>query len=1050
MNKLIVYLTLLSISIGYCKSDTLEMNFKTPPDNAKPHTFWHWMNGHISKDGISKDLEAMKRAGLGGFMLWNTTEGTPKGSVDFMSDQWWKMLKYTISESNRLGLEMSIFNCGGWSSSGGPWVTPDMAMQEVVWTEKRVMGPQNFDEILDIPEPALGIERDMARNPEVNKRYYVPREKVRGYYKDIALLAFPTPKSDKTDKPFRLENWKNKAGFSKMKTQYSLDKRKVNDSDIIQPDKIIVLNSDIDSNGRLKWKIPSGEWTILRVGYQPTGRQNHPAPAEGTGLEIDKFSSSALELQWKNTVEKFITAAGNNTGKSFKGVHIDSYEVGHQNWNVSFYNDFLRLRGYDLLNFLPTLTGRIVNDIETTEKFLWDYRKTISDLIARNYYGRFAELSRENKLKFSLEPYGEYGNTDDFIISGIPEIPVCEFWALKNNPYHTATAKLSSSAAHTYGRKIVGAEAFTGAPEKIFEEHPYAFKAQGDYFFCRGINQFSYHTFTHDPYNKAPGFGLGTYGSHFDSRNTWWPYVGAYLTYVSRCQYLLQQGQFVADMLYFVGEDAPQVAELRENLIPSPPVGVDYDFCNRFVLEQIVVRDGQLVLPDGMSYRMLVLPNITHMRPEVLNVIERLVASGATVIGPKPIRAPSLADEGSVYKMTELADRIWGKCDGINLFRSLYGKGRIYWNEPIHLIISELNLKPDFSYEVFGDADFGPTFHNGEGVEYIHKRVDDIDIYFVSNQHHLPKKIQATFRIKGRIPELWHPENGTTEHAAIYRSTGDGRTTINLNLDPAGSVFVIFRRPMTNEKTVISVVKNSENTDVKIRRENNNFFIRSGESGNYVISTSDGKNTNVRLSKVPETINLSDHWQVFFPSGHGAPDSVIFPKLMSLSEHEQYDVKHFSGTAIYKKEFVLNRELLKRNQIITLDLGDVQVIAEVWLNGKNIGVLWKTPYAVDVTNFLRFGSNQLEIKVANLWVNRLIGDRIYPDNAEWTTKTGSTAKGKGLAKIPDWVMTNSPRPVKERKAFVAWQWPHLQQKDLLPSGLIGPVRLVTELEVLVK
>ncbi len=1023
-----------------------EKGFVTPTESYRPHTFWHWMNGHISQNGITDDLEAMKSAGLGGFLLWNTSEGIPEGPVRYMSDQWWELLEHTISESKRLGLEMAIFNAGGWSSSGGPWVTPDLAMQELVWTEKYITGPMSFDEVLEIPEPALGIERDMARNPEVNKRYYVPREQVRGFYKDIALLAFPTLQSDTSNQPYRIEGWREKAGFGKLRSGYVPDRRAITDENKIEPNQVIELTPKLDVNGRLKWEVPPGNWTLLRIGYQPTGRQNHPGPVGGSGLEIDKLSAQALDFHWKNTVAKYIHSAGEKTGETFRQVHIDSYEVGHQNWNVSFEQDFLHLRGYNIRKYLPTVTGRVVKDVETTERFLWDFRKTLSDLIIKNYFGRVAELSQQSGLHFSLEPYGHYGNTDDFLTAGVPHVPTAEWWAFRNLPYHKVTAKLAASAAHTYDRPIVDSEAFTGPPDRIFEEYPGSMKAQGDYFFCQGVNRYNFHTFAHDPYNKPPGLGLGSYGSRIDRRNTWWPFIGAWLEYISRCQYMLQKGSVVADILYFTGEDAPQVASPRMELSPPPPYGYDYSFCTFEVLEQIEVKDGLLVLPHGMTYRLLVLPTARHMRPGVLETIEKLVASGATVVGPKPLKTPGLegGEEGELH-MKKLADNMWGDCDGEAITVNPYKKGRIYWGLSLDSLFNNMNLPPDFTFTVLSDREYGTTIYSGTGMEYIHRKMEDIDWYFISNQHDQPKTIEAIFRIKDRLPELWNPENGHIAVAPRFRTTPDGRMAVTLDLEQSGSVFVVFRQPLHDETGVVSVVRNGLPANVTLQHMDDNILLlKSDEVGTYVVKNGNGVYAEVSIAAIAEPIELSGPWQVSFPSGWGAPEHIMMDNLVCLTTHDHHDVKHFSGIITYHKDIEIPTDMLADNQLMTLDLGDVQFIAEVVLNGKNLGVLWKEPYTIELTDYLQPGNNRLEVRVANSYVNRLIGDRYYPDDSEWTTKTGSTARGMGLTKIPDWVIDDTKRPSPERKAFVAWKWPHLEDKEPLPSGLIGPVKIFTE------
>ena len=1027
--------------------DDLSQGFMTPAPAYGPHTWWHWMNGHITREGITRDLEAMKQAGLAGFTMFNVTEGIPPGPVKFASEPWWEMVTHTIDESERLGLDMGVMICAGWATTAGPWVTPDMAMQEVVWTERRVQGPVIFEGQLDIPEPALGIERDMKRDPEINKRYYVDREQVRGHYRDIALLAFPTLRGDIAGDPVRLDGWWGKSGFEKL-SEYTTQTAGVAEYDRIDAEQIIDLTALLDADGRLRWDVPPGDWTLLRMGYQPTGRQNHPAPVEGRGLEIDKLSAAAADLHWKHLIAKIVHVAGERTGKTFTRVLIDSYEAGHQNWSHSFAGDFRNLMGYDLTSYLPALTGRIIGAVDETERFLWDFRKTISDLIVENYYGRFASLCKQSGLQLAVEGYGRYGNTDDFIASGSGDIPMCEWWVFANSSYHTATAKLASSAASTYGSQIVDSEAFTGSNNRIFEEYPFAFKAQGDYFFCLGVNRYTYHTFVHDPYMIPPGFGLGSNGSRFDTRNTWWPYVDSYLDYVSRCQYMLQQGHTVADLLYYVGEDAPKAAKPRNEFNPVPPDGLDYEFCSREILDRLQVRDGQLVLPGGSSYRMLVLLTGDRLSLEEMLHIERLVLDGAVVVGAQPSRVSGLNEAASEESgMLEVARRLWGKADGQSVTQHAYGKGRVYWGKPLEEICAGLGILPDFSFELYGDEVYGETQYPGNGMEYIHREIEGAAVYFVSNQHHREKHLEAFFRVGGRVPELWDPSTGRIEDAAVYRTLPDGRTGVTLRLDPAGSVFVVFRRQSGNTPSVTRLEHEGNPVYGHLYREGGRLMLRSSVAGTYRVYDSQGGSRTVTIGELPDAVGLEGAWQADFEPGRGAPKHATLEGLQCLSSHDLAGIRHFSGTVAYRKEFDVARGMLSRGRRVTLDLGDVQVIARVYMNGQDMGVLWKEPYAVDVTGALRPGRNKLEVHVANQWVNRILGDLQEPDDCVWTSKTGSTAPGLSLEYVPEWVIEGTPRPSSGRKAFVAWKWPHFQNKDLLPSGLIGPVRLVNEMTV---
>lgn len=974
-----------------------ETGFQTPPHDAKTQVWYHWLNGNLSKEGITADLEAMKSIGIGGFRVFNAAEGTPPGSATYYSDEWWEMLIHAKKEAKRLGLEMCVMNGPGWSASGGPWNTPENAMQEVVWTEEVVEGPVEFNGKLSIPKPALGLERDMKRDTVINLRYYMPRDYVRGYYNDIALIAFPTPKGEIDGNPYRISRWWEKAGYSKM-ARYIRDEREAPLDEVVHYDEIIDLTDKLDKDGNLQWDVPEGNWTILRVGYQPTGRSNHPAPKGGKGLEVDKMSAAAVDIHWKESVMRMLEAGEEGEKSSITSVTIDSYEAGHQNWTSGFENKFKEMSGYDIRKYLPTIAGRVVESTDATEKFLWDFRKTASDLIVTNYYKRFQTLANENGLRFAAEHYGNFGNTDDFATGKYVDVPATEFWAYKGN-HHGGITKLSSSSAHTYGRKIVGAEAFTGAPENIFETNPRDIKAQGDWYYCKGINQFWLHGYTNSPFIQEPGLLLGSYGSHFNRHNTWWNYANPWFDYMARCQYMLQEGNPKNDVLYYVGEDAPVDPETKEDLHPSIPYGYDYDFCNRDILESVKVKNGKLVLPNGLEYAVLTVMDSDHIRPEVLEILEKLIQDGAVVVANRPTRVPGLNNADEAYaELQNLTARIWGKSDE-NLAKNNVGKGVVYSSESLLGACNDIDLLPDFDFTLDNPGEYGETLFPGNGIEFIHRQTSVTDVYFVSNQHYKPKTIKAKFRISDKMPELWDAETGEITTAPEYMKLEDGRMEVTLRLKEAGSVFVVFRKALTEESA-------------------NNFK---------------------PVEKIGE-LAFSTPWNVSF-KGSGAPDPIVMKELVDITKYDDADVKYFSGTIIYENQIDIDE--LKEGAKMILDLGEVNVAAKVFVNGQLTATLWKRPFRLDITDALKTGKNDLRIDVANLWINRVIGDQELPEDCEWTTNTGSTAKGMGLAKIPDWVQEGKESPTG-RKAFVGWKWDHIKGKELLPSGLVGPVGINIE------
>lgn len=981
---------------------SLESGFKKPADEYKPWTWWHWMNGHVTRESITRDLEEMKRSGLGGFGLWNTHEGIPKGPVKYGSPEWWDLVEHTMDEAERLGLAMEMFNCAGWSATAAPFVTPDKAMQEVAWTESRFSGPGKAKLQLSVPKAVLGLERDMKKNPKINQRYYMPRKGLEGHFRDIAVFAIPS--IPKGEKPWTIKKWRNQVGFNKLSDHFSPDKKKAPKSQLIREDQIHDISEFMNAEGLLEWEAPAGEWTILRIGYQPTGRSNHPASHGGKGLEIDKMSAEAMDFYWEHFLDRVVEMAGDRAGKVFQNILIDSYEAGHQNWTAGFEQKFVAMHGYDLKEVLPILTGRVVGSVEFTERVLWDYRKLINDLIVENYYGRMAELCAEAGVKFAAEPYGRYGNTNDYDAAGKVDIPTCEWWAYAGNQKERiGEAKLAASAAHTYGRKVVSSEAFTGTPQRIFESHPGGIKGQGDYFMAQGVNKFCFHTWAHDPYQQSPGLGLGTYGSRFDSRNTWWPYVGDYLEYLTRNQYLLQQGEFVGDVLCYAGEDAPlksghlyRGAEILKDL----PYSYDYALCNTEILMQLRVEDGKLMTENGSSFRVLQLPESPWMSVAVLQKVEELLQAGAIISGAKPSSAPGNVDAAERKQFAALAKRIWGAANGQGQQSNQSGQGVIYWGMPLGKLLSQHGIAPDFSFSVVGDPKLGKTMYPGLGVDFIHRRVGRDEVYFLSNQHSMSKTINARFRVSGKVAELWFPDSGTICKLEAVPS-GNEHTAIELKLGPDEAYFVVFR---------------------------------------------DGASATAEQSVPWSTteqslVDLSADWDVRFSNG----GSASMTELSSWTQLNEAPLKFHSGTATYQKALALSKKQLDESKEFYLDLGQVDVIAEVRVNGKNCGIAWKAPYRVEVSGALKSGENQIEVTVANLWVNRLIGDQRFEDDHDWTTETGSTAKGEGLKTIPDWVLQNTERPVKERKTFYAWKWPHMKSdKPLLSSGMLGPVKLITK------
>lgn len=1073
----------------------LETGFRNPPFSARPHTWWHWMNGNVSKAGLTADLEAMKKAGLGGAQMFAVDVGLPAGPVPYMSPQWREMIKHAVKEADRLGLELCIHNCAGWSSSGGPWVKPEHAMQALTWSETTVRGPQKFIGTLPQPQPMLVLEERVP------------------YYRDIAVLAFKTPEGEAGK--WRIADIRGKAGFDSnvgpLPAQFPQPP-----GPGIPRAGVLNLTDRLQADGHLNWEAPEGEWTIVRIGHAPTGKNNHPAPPEGRGLECDKLSREALDEHWNGMMAKIIADLGPLAGKTLNNALIDSYEVGNQNWTPKFREEFQKRRGYDLLPFLPVITGRVVDSIEASERFLWDFRRTIADLFADNYFGYFGERCRKQGMKFSTEPYG--GPFDDLQVGGLADIPMGEFWVPGGAAMETT--KIASSAAHTNARRVVGAESFTADDRSgRWLVEPYGIKALGDLIFTQGINRYIFHRYAHQPWNNLkPGMTMGPWGTHLERTVTWWKQAPAWLQYVARCQYLLQSGHFVADAFYLHGEaSAPWDVPFRPGLNPELPTGYDYDIGDvHVVLNRMTVKDGRLVLPDGMEYRVLVLPDSHYMTPALAHKIRDLVREGATIVGPKPERSPSLVGYPACdEEVQQMASEVWGDSDGKSTTSHTFGKGQVFWGAPLKTVFGQMSVLPDFA----------PATDSKEArLVYLHRKADDAEVYFVSNQRYRPEQVDCTFRVAGRVPELWYPDTGRMTSAPIYQER-NGLTTVSLNLDPAGSVFVVFRKPVNGAthfvslsgsgahmtqipsvrleiqkafyeatdgrsgadvtdkvKTMVdagetsipasntvfgdpavNVVKHlrveytlngkplkqivAENETLELLTTRNDTAMspytlsvgKKGEvlltpwqAGSFEVQRSDGKSERVEVREAPQQVNLTGAWKLRFPSGWGAPEQVTLERLISWPEHPNPGVRYFSGTAEYTQTFDVPAKLLETGRALLLDLGRVKNFAEVKLNGHDLGILWKAPFRVEVTGLVQPGENTLSVKVTNLWPNRLIGDEQLPAEVEWN--------GAAIKAWPEWVWGKGTRPKTGRYTFTTWKF-YDKDSPLLESGLIGPVIL---------
>ena len=1002
-------------------ANELESIFRQPPRSARPGVYWFWVNGNISRTGITADLEAMKRVGLGSALVMEVSRGEPAGGTDFMSESWQALCQHALAEARRLGLEVILNNSAGWEGSGGPWITPEQSMQELVWTETSVSGPLWFADKL----PQAG---DPSR-----------------YYRDVAVLAFP-----RVDE-YRLPGFEAKAAYSKSllnklrATPSATPKSKLPFTAGLARDEIMNLSAHMDRAGRLEWNVPPGQWTIMRFGHASNGVGMKPVPKAGQGLNCDKLSPVGIEANFAGMLAKLTAGTGpkpdgpNNSG--LVATHIDSWEHGAQNWTARMRDEFQRRRGYDLLPYLPVMTGRAVGSLEISERFLRDLRQTISELLTENYAGRMRELAHAQGLRFTCEAYN--GPCDDIPYGGMADVPIGEFWFPDGKLIETC--KGMASAAHLYGKPIVAAEAFTAGAKQKGNEHPGNMKALGDQAFCTGVNQFFFHRFTHQPWEgRRPGMGMGPFGIRYERTQTWWEWTPAWHEYLARCQTLLRQGMFVADICYLQPEEPPQ------RVGHHPREGYDWDECTAdAVLTRMTVKDGRLVLPDGMSYRLLALSDSRKMTPQTLRKIKQLVEAGATVLGPRPLTSPSLSDFPNCdAEVNRLGGELWGDCDGERSKEHRVGQGGVIWGETPESCLQRAGVRADFTSN--------PQLH------YIHRRANLSDIYFVANSR--PSAVTATcsFRVDGKRPELWWPEDGRIDGAAQWTVQG-GATHVVITLPPAGSVFVVFRDAITPQDPIVIVKRDGKEVLsahpgaaaqfqplVELRGDERDKVLLTTETpGAYELITSSGKSRPATVASLPPRLVVSGAWQVRFAPNWGGPAAMTFDRLLSWSEHRDPSVKYYSGEAVYTKTLTVSREMFGHSRRLYLDLGEVQVMAQVKCNGKELGQLWKAPFRVDLTDIARPGENQLEIKVVNLWANRQIGDEQMPDDSERLPSGASEHVPPGLIKAwPQWLLDGKPSPT-ERFTFASWRlW--TKGDAPLASGLIGPVQLCSVAELRVK
>ena len=957
---------------------SLEQGFRNPPPQARLRCYWWWLNSNVTKEAITRDLEQMKAKGFAGAIIVDAGGAEQRGNSQvpagpiFAGPQWRELFRHALSEANRLELELSLNIQSGWNL-GGPTVKPEEAAKQSTWSRVQVTGPSRFDGVLEAPPRKLD------------------------FYRDVAVVAYPLKHGAAPQRePIRQFDFKaslKEAGFSTPDTRPLLTDvpARPGEEDTIGT-RVIDLTARMQPDGRLSWQVPEGEWELLRFGYTASAARVSTSSQPWQGLALDYLDRGAFESYWRQVVAPLISDAGPLAGRTLKYLVTDSWELGGANWTANFREEFRRRRGYDLLPYLPVFAGRLVDSRDVSNRFLNDLRRTVGDLIAERHYAVFAELAGRHGMGIHCESGGPHGAPVDALLNlGLNAFPQMEFWAQSKT--HRVRdedrffVKEAASAAHICGKTFVAAEGLTSIGPQWEEPIWDNLKPSFDRAVCEGLNLLIWHTFTCSPREMGKPGQEYFAGTHFNPNITWWEQSSAFLSYINRTQFMAQQGHFVADALYYYGDHVPNFVRLKASDPAGVLPGYDYDVCHEDVLlRRVSVNNGRITLPDGMSYALLVLPDVDVISAAALRKVRDLVREGATVIGKKPQRSTGLRGDEEVAQM---AAELWAG--------QRTGKGRVIAGRTARQVLVADGLQPDFEF----------TAQPGANLDYIHRRTPEADIYFVSNQGERPEAIEAIFRVTGKAPELWSPETGEVRPQAVFRSTGDGRTTLPLRLHAYGSVFVVFRK-LAGEH-FISVTKDGRPAAVAVWIDSNRAAsVVDAEPGQYRLAHSTGRSVTVTVPPAPEPRIIAGPWNVRFAPGWGAPAAVLFKSLASWTQHADAGVKYFSGTAVYEKEIEVAAELLRPHQALELDLGDVRELAEVILNGRNLGIVWKPPRRVDMTGAVHPGKNRLEIRVTNLWPNRIIGDQFVPEPQRLTR-------------------TNIRKFTKE--------------SPLLPSGLLGPVVL---------
>ena len=1027
--------------------------FNNPPIQTRPWCYWYWMKGNISKEGITLDLEAMAKVGIGTAFIGNIglTKALP-GSLKVLSEEWWDMMTHAIKEGGRTGVDIGVFNSPGWSQSGGPWIKPEQAMRYIIQSEIVVKGPQRLSvrlpvpkepfmdlTVLAFPRPASEEDNSLTRKPDLicpkgdapdrmfdgdptseckfqsNPDKADPVSVIMDFRSSFTARSLSVkPASSSINLKVRLEvsddslNWQAvriftvdrsnpslNVGFmpfgpvcvvfpattgrywrvifpeqtrafglaelnlsAAAQTEYYIEKQlgKTFQDPIppwdyyfwpdqpaltqslmsVNPKDVIEISSKMTADGTLMWDVPDGEWVIQRIGLTPTGTMNGPASPEATGLECDKMNKQHIAAHFDAHLGELLRRLSANERVAFKYCVADSYEMGAQNWTEGLVEVFKARFGYNPVLYLPSLSGRVVGAPEMTDRFLWDLRRLIADEVAEGYVGGLREIANKNGLKLWLENYGHWGFPSESLLYGKNSDMVGgEFW-YGGGRSDSLECRLASSAVHIYGKNVCYSEAFTSNND--FDLTPAQVKMRGDQIFTEGVNHFVIHVYVHQPDSTkdiiTPWFGMPMH-----RKNAWFFEAKSWIDYLRRCHFLLQQGRYVADIAYFTGEDAPMMNSARE---PGMPDGYSYDFINAdVIMNRMTMKNGRFTLPDGLSYRLIVLPPVKTMRPEILEKLKSMVENGGAIYGPKPERSPSLMNYPECDKqIRDLADLMWGQTTDITgtkatLIEKRIGKGRVFSQGSLQQVMNNLDCNPDVT--------------GNECIIWIHRQTENGHIYFMSNPDNTNKTIEPVFRVNNKLqPSFWNPMDGSVIFCGLFSSEKKG-VRVPITLASGESRFIVFSESNRPHVADIRPVNRSV-SKVPIPlviSDNKKAFILAWENMPYDISGVDKKIFRINGVDLPLPQILADGWKTTFLEG-------------------------IAGTAKSHITFNFRRPAMDNLKThVMLDLGPVSNMARVVLNGISFDTIWCTPYRVDVSEAIHEGENSLDVFVTGTTAKRL-------------------------------------------------------------------------------